>query len=284
MSLNKSRIYDRLKLTNSQDLTIPESATLFCAGGGIFQNGIVIGNNNSVIPGTIKYNSKLEYLKNNEWVTLIGHNNNNYKQNSILLYDENGNVIPSDISIENKDIIGAESIEVESIISPDSKNLTLNNILWPSTLGETNRTLIFTDPYTLNISDKPVLLYNVDSESNRLLYLDDNKNIISSDIEIEDGRITANILEVNNSIISLILVDNTLKTSSSSLILQSNSKITNISNDIKNVYGIISFCVEPPATSKSSGEKGDFAWDENYLYMCVSNNKWKRIKYDEDNW
>lgn len=78
-----SPIYNRLHLTNNQEFTIPETASLFCSGGGIFRNGIAIGNNNSNIPGSIRFNNnKLEYLKNEEWANLLEFNNSNIPANS----------------------------------------------------------------------------------------------------------------------------------------------------------------------------------------------------------
>ena len=35
--------------------------------------------------------------------------------------------------------------------------------------------------------------------------------------------------------------------------------------------------VEPPASSTSPGQKGDIAIDENYIYVCVAENLWKRV-------
>jgi hypothetical protein len=32
-----------------------------------------------------------------------------------------------------------------------------------------------------------------------------------------------------------------------------------------------------PASSGAAGTKGDFAWDDNYLYLCVETNSWKRV-------
>lgn len=32
-----------------------------------------------------------------------------------------------------------------------------------------------------------------------------------------------------------------------------------------------------PATASSSGQKGDIAYDENYIYICVATNTWKRV-------
>ena len=33
---------------------------------------------------------------------------------------------------------------------------------------------------------------------------------------------------------------------------------------------------QTPATASSDGDKGDIAWDENYFYVSVANNTWKR--------
>ncbi|MOA52681.1 hypothetical protein D3C78_1760180 [compost metagenome] len=31
-----------------------------------------------------------------------------------------------------------------------------------------------------------------------------------------------------------------------------------------------------PASSSAPGNKGDIAWDENYIYVCVAKDTWKR--------
>ncbi|WP_055105667.1 hypothetical protein [Paenibacillus ihumii] len=33
-----------------------------------------------------------------------------------------------------------------------------------------------------------------------------------------------------------------------------------------------------PASSKAPGNKGDIAWDENYIYVCVAKDTWKRME------
>lgn len=35
-----------------------------------------------------------------------------------------------------------------------------------------------------------------------------------------------------------------------------------------------------PLTSGSTGTAGDFAYNSDYLYVCVATNTWKRIAYD----
>ncbi len=34
----------------------------------------------------------------------------------------------------------------------------------------------------------------------------------------------------------------------------------------------------PPTAPNSPGQKGDIAIDENYLYVCIAKNTWKRIE------
>lgn len=34
---------------------------------------------------------------------------------------------------------------------------------------------------------------------------------------------------------------------------------------------------EPPATSDADGNKGDVAFDENFMYICTEQNTWKRV-------
>ena len=31
-----------------------------------------------------------------------------------------------------------------------------------------------------------------------------------------------------------------------------------------------------PSSSSDTGTKGDISWDDNYVYVCVSTNTWKR--------
>lgn len=38
--------------------------------------------------------------------------------------------------------------------------------------------------------------------------------------------------------------------------------------------------VNPPTSTTSSGVLGDFSADDNYFYVCKSNNRWKRIAFD----
>lgn len=177
--LEPSRIFHRLNITSNENFTIPDTAALFCSGGGIFQNGIAVGNNNSIIPGSIRYNkNKLQYKKIEDWLNVTGFFENNCKENSIAKFGSNGELTDTNILIENNDITGIDVLETEYVITPDN-------------------------------------------------------------------------------------VDLNIKTS---------NKI-NMSN---NNGQTINFLSSPPTSATSPGSIGDYAWDTNYMYMCVNNNTWKR--------
>ena len=193
--IKKSPIYNRLQLTHNEEFTIPETASLFCSGGGIFRNGLAIGNNNSIIPGSIRYNdNKIQYLKNEGWINVTGFFNNNSRENSIVKFGNDGELTDTNILIENNDIIGTETIETEYITPPDGKDLNINN-----------------------------------------LFINHN------------GTIS------NNGKISLKNENNSKK---------------------------VSFGVGIPENCNSPGEEGDIAFSEDYIYICIDTNKWKRSKLE----
>lgn len=72
--IKKSRVYDKIKITNDEKFTIPETSSIFCNGGATFRQGITIGNNNATSEGSIRYNTELErmqYKTKNNWFNLV---------------------------------------------------------------------------------------------------------------------------------------------------------------------------------------------------------------------
>ena len=178
-SLEPSRNFHRLNITSRENFTIPDTAALFCSGGGIFQNGITVGNNNSIIPGTIRFNkNKLQYKKIEDWLNITGFFENNSKENSIVKFGSDGELKDTNILIENNDITGVDILETEYIITPDNLDLNIK---------------------------------------------------------------TSNTINMSNN------------------------------NGQK-----INFLSSPPENYNSPGNMGDYAWDINYMYMCVNDNIWKR--------
>jgi hypothetical protein len=308
--LEKSRTFHRLKLTDNEDFTIPETASLFCSGGGIFRNGIAIGNNNSIIPGSIRYSeNKLQYLKNEGWLNVTGFFENNCRENSIAKFGSDGELKDTSILIENNDIAGVEVLETEFLVPPYGKNLKIGNIQWPSDAGSVNHVLRFTSPGILEPSAEPVPIYDAAVGINKLIYFGDiNGKLVNSDINISGqnlsnvGTLSATSLSGGNIQLSL----NTLQGTGGLTLLSNNGNLgltTTTNNNINlSTFGTgaiqlnsstvdkdgklavvntatgqnITFGVAPPASASSPGTKGDHSWDEDYVYICVSDNTWKR--------
>lgn len=135
--IESSPIYNRIKITNNENFTIPETASLFCSGGAYFRNGIAIGNNSSIIPGSMRYNvnnNKLQFLNNEGWFNITGFSDNNCKENSIVKFKDNGIISDTNILIENNDIINVDTIQVEHI-SPPEDTLKINTENCPIIFG-----------------------------------------------------------------------------------------------------------------------------------------------------
>ena len=197
--LRKTREIDRIKINHREEFTIPETAALFCSGGGIFMKGISIGDNKSVIPGSIKFSeNKLQFLNCDKTLNITGYTENNCKENSIVKFSKNGEITNTDILIEENDIVGIDVLEAECIIPPNKTDLTLKN-----------------NKKNINLYAKNIKLNSTFIDSKGKLYAKS-----------------------------------------------------------------INFLSSPPKKSNSSGTKGDYAYDEDYMYMCVSKDIWKRSKLD----
>lgn len=46
---------------------------------------------------------------------------------------------------------------------------------------------------------------------------------------------------------------------------------------IEGPTGTVAANQKTPSSSSATGTTGEFCWDSNYLYMCVSTNTWKRV-------
>ena len=104
--ITKTRIFDRLKIKNNEEFTIPETAALFCSGGGFFCNGIVIGCNTSCTPGALRsINNKLQFRQLEKWVTVANINECECKENSIITFGECGELKDTNILIEDDNIV-----------------------------------------------------------------------------------------------------------------------------------------------------------------------------------
>lgn len=166
--LTSSRVVDRILIRNNEEFTIPETASLVCRGAGLFNGGLQIGTNNSITPGSIRYdNDYLQILKKTGWSNVITSSETSASDNVITVLNSEGELQGSNISLTNA-----------SLSSDEDMYFTVN---------DSNNRIIFSNP----------------SET-------------------------------------------------------------------------ISFLAPAPANATSPGVRGEIAWDENYLYVCVANNTWKR--------
>lgn len=192
----QSAIFDKIQLTNSLDFKIPETASIVCNGGGYFKKGIAIGNNESDIPGSLRYNfNGLELKLDDSWVNIKGFDVGNGFANSIIIVNDNNLLQTSNIIINDKDIYGINNLEVNNIISSDVDNLYINYTKWPSDIGKKGDTLVYSDDGVLSVNKSPVVYYTND----------------------------------------------------------------------------------PPTDNEYDGKKGTISFDNDYLYICVEDNRWKKV-------
>jgi hypothetical protein len=327
-SLQTAKTFSRLNITSNEEFTIPETAALFCSGGGIFRKGITVGNSNSIIPGSLRYtNNQLQYRTSSGWINITGfiNNDNNYatdkeglinnsliinnKENSIVKFGSNGELKETSLYIENSNITGVELLETEYIVPPDNKNLIIGNIQWPTTNGDKNHTLRFLSSGILEPSQGPVPIYDASVGINKLIYFENNDGkLSSSNISVLNENLTGINVVSGIKLIggNVQIYSNTINGTSGLTIVGGNGNIgltpTTNNNVNLSTYGTgiiklnssfidttgklnivntengqkINFLTLPPSTSTSPGSKGDFAWTEDYIYMCVSDNVWKR--------
>ena len=146
-----SRVFDKIHLTNNSDFKIPETAGIVCNGGGYFHQGIAIGNNNSDIPGSLRYNHDgLELKDKDRWINLKGFDNKEEFTNSIIVLNEDNLLQTTNLIIDKKDIYGAGNIEIESI----------NNVKWPTEIGKEGNTLVYSQDGVLSVDTSPVSHYS----------------------------------------------------------------------------------------------------------------------------
>jgi hypothetical protein len=50
-----------------------------------------------------------------------------------------------------------------------------------------------------------------------------------------------------------------------------------LSTKLNSLRSSVSFIVSPPNSSQSNGKIGEIAFDDEYFYVCIELNTWKRI-------
>lgn len=160
MSSGSDKSLRRLELTYDADLKVPDCAALLCHGGAVFGRGISIGNNNSSIPGSLRYNEDtLQLRHDNTWVNVKGFVYGSNKINSVVKINEDNFLENTDIIIDQNTMSGLSILETEHIVSPENKNLHINNTQWPTETGQVGNTLIYSSPGILSVNTDPLTYY-----------------------------------------------------------------------------------------------------------------------------
>ena len=152
-----SRSFERLELTDNSDLKIPETSTLLCYGGGFFGRGIAIGNNNSSIPGSLRYNNQsLQLRHTNNWVNIKGFVYSSDRYNSLIKLNEDNVLENTNIILTDENMSGLNSIETNILHSPDNFPLYINNTQWPLQIGKEGNTLVYSETGVLSVDEKAI--------------------------------------------------------------------------------------------------------------------------------
>jgi hypothetical protein len=85
-----------------------------------------------------------------------------------------------------------------------------------------------------------------------------------------------------------ISLNNTLSGQASAFFINAQQQFTGIYNNAPqatlDVNGTIKAPLTTPSSSTSPGVQGQIAWDTRYVYICVSDNTWKRVALSNSTW
>ena len=107
-------------------------------------------------------------------------------------------------------------------------------------------------------------------------------NKVVSEVVYNSHNNKLDIIHTNNSTSSYILNNSLSKlndviennTTSGDILLFNGNKWVNT------LFPGIKWILPKPSTSTSIGKKGDLSYDDNFIYVCIENNTWKRINID----
>jgi hypothetical protein len=134
----------RLDVTWNMPFTDPVTYAMKCKGGSIFEQGIVIGNNNALIQGSLSYNinnDTFNIRKSDGWHIVNTILKDNITENSIATFNSNGTLISSNVILDGSDMYGLNSIETSAVISPDNSSLQLDNFILPESVGASGQNM-----------------------------------------------------------------------------------------------------------------------------------------------
>lgn len=131
-----SKSYSRLQISDSQDLTIPQTASLFVRGGSVFQKGVILGDTDTLIPGGMRFRSnQLQVRSLDEWTTHLGFDNSYdpSRVNEIAIVSRDGQALQlSGVRIFDQGIFDLNMVQTSFLESKPDERLSLgsNGYVW----------------------------------------------------------------------------------------------------------------------------------------------------------
>lgn len=125
LGLRESLNTGRIDATWALPFTDPVTFGLRARGGAIFEQGIVVGDNDTTITGALRFrNDDLQLRKANGWEDLATIPVTGGDENVIVVFGTDGELEGSSVSIENKNIIGVNDITASGTIDGSIGNFT----------------------------------------------------------------------------------------------------------------------------------------------------------------
>jgi len=151
----------------------------------------------------------------------------------------------------------------------------------------------FAKPGELFLNENLQEVYYVDHSDGVAKKMSDVWSKTTDDVYYNAGRVGIGIdtpsstLEVastwNNSLINHSSVKITITDTASSsnskpleVIIDGNSKFAVSKAGGLTLSSKLNLPSQPPASATATGTTGDVAWDQNYIYICIATNTWKR--------
>jgi len=144
----------RLGLGWSEPFTIPDTFGIKARGGAIFEQGLVVGFADPVIPGAIRYDitkNALELRTPTTWERLASFPVTRATENAIVTFGADGGLQASNAILDGGDLSGLNTVETKAVVPPTGQALQLDNIQWPTGTGVAGDLLRFTAPGVLSI-------------------------------------------------------------------------------------------------------------------------------------
>lgn len=147
----------------SVPFTDPVTYGLRTKGGAIFEQGLVVGDNDTVIPGALRFrDGGLQTRVFDKWMKLAGVDITPGVEDAIVTFDEKGDLQASDAILSGSDLTGLSLLETEAIVSPLGSPLQIGNALlsFPDIDGATGEVMTTDGMGQLEFRQAPLFTSN----------------------------------------------------------------------------------------------------------------------------